>query len=477
MSAAKADWLPELDSGTPLRAFDVLRADYVRNYPLTEGGLAERLVARHGSDMRYDHIRRRWVIYDLTRWADNYTAEPERRVKDTVRTLLAAAMELEGQDRDAAVRCALKHDTARAVQGILNRAAAEPGMQVLPGDLDSDSLLLNVGNGTIALRTGEIREHRREDYISKLASVKYDQHAKAPRWIRFLLEIFDGDGDLVEFVQRAVGYTLTGLVREHCLFLLWGVGRNGKSVFLTVLLALLGEYGFQADFQTFLSVQRESRGPREDIASLVGRRFVAASEVREGARLDEAIVKHLTGGDTVRARHLYEGSFEFKPASKIWLACNHRPAVRDTSLGFWSRVRLIPFTQIFEGDRQDQHLTEKLLTELPGILNWAVEGCLRWQEEGLAPPSAVLNATEQYRGESDAVGRFIEDRCVVGDSFTVRARALYEAYRAWATAAGEDSLTETSFAGRIADRGITKSRTSRGLTYRGIGLQTESEAV
>jgi putative DNA primase/helicase len=324
----------------------------------------------------------------------------------------------------------------------------------------------------VNLKTGELQPHRREDLISKLAPVAFDAAARCPRWERFLSEVFEPHPDVVPFIQRAVGYSLTGETREECLFLLHGVGRNGKGTFLKTLTLKLGDYAGTADFSAFVQ-RRDDAGPRDDIANMKGKRLVSAQESREGAALAESLIKWLTGGDLVRARRLYENSTEFDPSWKIWLASNHRPIIRGTDPAIWSRIKLIPFAVVFDG-REDKRLKAVLQDELPGILNWAIKGCLRWQAEGLEFPASVLAATSEYRNESDQIGRFVGESCITGEFASAKARGLYGAYKKWATEAGEEPVTETAFGRRLAERGLVKRRTETGATYDGIGLRSDA---
>ena len=291
--------------------------------------------------------------------------------------------------------------------------------------------------------------------------------------MHFLEQIFAPHPDLLDFVQRAVGYSLTGDISEECLLLLHGTGRNGKGTFLGTLQAMLGDYASTADFSTFIS-RGDDRGPRDDVANMRGRRMVVSQEVREGAPLAEALIKHLTGGDTVRARNLYERSVEWRPTHHLWLAVNRKPVIRGTDTGIWSRIRLVPFDVSFDG-REDKKLKQNLLEELPGILAWSVQGCLMRNRDGLGSCASVQAATSEYRAESDQLARFIEEWCTEGQYLQARARYLYERYRSWADRTGEDVMTETVFGLSICERGFQKKRTGIGNVYLGLGLRNQSE--
>jgi putative DNA primase/helicase len=411
------------------------------------------------------------LTWDGRRWALDSSAEVVRLAKETVRNIYREAADTEDSEaRKATVEWARKSEKNAAIVAMMKLAESEPGVPVQPDALDADPWLLNCQNGTINLRTGELQPHRKGDLLTKLAPVEYGPAAGCPRWKQFLCEVFAPHPDLMDFIQRAVGYSLTGDTREECLFLLHGTGRNGKGTFIRTLCRILGDYAATADFGTFVSKRDE--GPRDDVANMKGRHFIAAQESREGAALAESIVKTLTGGDLVRARRLYENSYEFLPTHKLWLATNHRPAIKGTDPAIWSRIKLVPFEVSFEG-REDRGLKAALEQELPGVLAWAVEGCLRWQEDGLQFPDAVRQATAEYRNENDQLGRFIDDCCVVGDFVRCKATPLYTAYRRWADETGEDPLTLTAFGRRMTERGFRKEKKESANVYVGIGERTQ----
>ena len=440
---------------------------------LSEIGNAERFASEYRGDVLYCHAQRSWFVWDGTRFAPDEDAQVERFAKKVVRQLCHDALAIEDKDsREATLKFALRSETDHGIRALLNRAAAEEGIPVRVNDLDADGWLLNVQNGTIDLRTGLLNPHSPENRISKLAPVHFDPNARCPRWLQFLDQIFAPHPDLLDFVQRAVGYSLTGDISEECLFLLHGTGRNGKGTFLGTLQAMLGDYASTADFSTFIS-RADDRGPRDDVANMRGRRMVVSQEVREGAPLAEALIKHLTGGDTVRARNLYERSVEWRPVHHLWLAVNRKPTIRGTDTGIWSRIRLVPFDVSFDG-REDKKLKSNLLEELPGILAWSVRGCLMRNRDGLGTCAAVQAATSEYRAESDQLARFIEECCTSGQYMQTKARWLYERYRSWADQTGEHVMTETAFGLSICERGYEKKPTKIGRIYLGLGLRNQS---
>ena len=450
-----------------------LHADRRGAFPLTDLGNAERLIALHGDDLRYVATWGRWYVWDGRRWQADRTGEAERRAKLTVRRILADAADVDGRDeRRDMTQHALRSEASARIRGMLELARTERDVAIHHEVLDADPWRLTVLNGTLDLRAGKLLPHFRDDLITKLAPVIFDPNAVCPRWHSFLVRVLGGDPELVDFAQRAVGYSLTGDTREQCLFVLHGAGANGKTTFLEVVRELLGEYAYQADIATFLE-RKIDGGPRNDVAGLVGARFVTSSEVGEGKRFNESLVKHLTGGDTISARFLYQEAFEFRPKFKLWIGANHKPVIRGADDGIWRRLRLVPFTVRIPDDEQDGHLREALRAELPGILTWAVEGCQRWLEDGLRVPEPVRAATESYRQESDELGQFLDGCCESVAGAPVQASALYHAYVTWCGRNGVHDLSQTAFGRKLSDRGITVRQMGRGNDRRAyrIGLR------
>jgi len=440
----------------------------------SDQGNAMRLVHRHGQDLLYCHPWKKWLVWDGRRWQRDNTAEVVRRAKETVRSIYAEAEEVADENERKALRKhAIRSENEPHIRRMIKLADSEPGIPVLPNELDADRWLLTCLNGTLDLRTGELGEHQREDRITKLAPVEYDPKAPAPTWDAFLQRIMDGNEDLIAFLQRAVGYSLTGDVSERVLFLLYGRGANGKTTFLETVRALLGDYAQRTPMETLLA-KRGGSIPN-DVARLRGARFVSASESEEGKRLNEPLIKELTGGDTISARFLYGEYFEFKPQCKMWLATNHKPVVRGTDKAIWDRIQLIPFAVTIPEAEQDKHFGEKLKAELAGILAWAVKGCLDWQENGLGVPGEVKRATEGYREEMDTVGNFIKDCCVVSPTAVVGSKEFNETYCKWCEENGERPLSQKKVGTQLRERGFTKDRNSKTgrIEWYGLGLLSE----
>src|SRR5215208_3158020 len=408
----------------------------------TDYGNAERFVDEHGGSVCWCGPWRKFLVYDGRHWVRDDTGEVERLMKATVRGIYAEASEAEdSQERKAIADHAKRSESAKRINDALRLARSEPSIPILPRELDADPWLLNVLNGTVDLRTRELRQHDRKDLITKLAPVEYDPDAKASTFEAFMVRMLPSEA-LRRFVQRVIGYAAAGVVSEEVLVILYGVGANGKSTLVNVVMEALGDYAMQAAPELLLA--KNGSHPTE-LADLFGARFVASVETDEGRRLAEGLVKQLTGRDPIKARRMREDFWQFDPTHTVFLATNHRPEVKGTDHAIWRRVKLVPFEVAIPESEQDKRLAEKLRGELPGILAWIVQGCLEYQREGLGEPDEVKAATQGYRSEMDVLAAFIEDRCVVHPKAHVGATPLYRAYKDWCEDAGESQLTQTKF--------------------------------
>ena len=435
---------------------------------LTDLGNARRLVRQHGQDMRYCH-QNGWLVWDGRRWACDDTGVVQRYAKDTVRRIYAEATASpdEGQ-RKAIADHARKSESEARIKAMISLAESESEVVVRHDDLDCDPWLLNVENGTLNLRTDEIRKHKQEDLITRLVSVPYDSNATCLGWLKFLERVTGDNPELIRFFQKAVGYSLTASTREQCFFILYGTGANGKSTFLNIIASLLGDYAKQTRTETLL-IKRGDAIPN-DIARLACARFVSAVETESGQRLAEGLVKQMTGGDKLTARFLHKEYFEFEPTFKLWLAVNHKPRIQGTDHAVWRRIRLVPFTVTIPETERDPDLGEKLKQDLPGILAWAVQGCSLWKSEGIKPPEAVKAATTEYREESDTIVSFIEECCETGSKCEVTKADLYEGYVEWCKKCGERAVSKREFGIRLVEKGYSDDRTKKGRYWKGLEL-------
>lgn len=447
------------------------------NSPLrrTDAANAEFFAHLYGDKMRYDHSRSRWLRWATHWWVEDSDAEVRRLAQQAAKKLYQQAPSV--SDPEIAKKVAGWAISSLQRKGL--DAAVSLAQAQLPiadrGDCwDMDPWLLGVANGVVDLRTGTLRDGRQEDRIAKHADVHFDPDAECPLWLAFLDRIMEGNQNLIEFLKRAVGYSLTGIVSERVLFILHGQGANGKSTLLDTIRALLGDYALRTPTET-LMMKHQTSIPN-DIARLKGARFVFASETEGGKRLAEALIKDMTGDDVISARFMRSEFFDFKPEFKIWMGTNHRPEIRGTDNGIWDRIKLIPFSVRIPERERDKHLSEKLHAELPGILNWAIAGCLDWQEDGLGVPDEVKRATAGYREEQDALAGFIGEHCIIKPGVKVGSTALYKAYVSWCEDANEKPDKQKTISMRLKERGFMSERTGPGgiVEWHGIGLLDHS---
>lgn len=440
---------------------------------------AERFIEDHGDNLRFIASWDRWLMWNETRWVEDELNASLSLAIATARKTVADAENLvaESEDGKAAGRALAAAKTLLQVTRMRNMitAATAMGVSLTPHGLNSHHMLLNVSNGTIDLTTGLLHPHRREDLITNLADITFDPDAVCPTWDRFLDFVTCGDKELALYLQLAVGYSLSAVIREHVLFFLHGGGNNGKSTFLTVLLNLLGDAGIQAEENLLMARQSEAHPTGQ--ADLFGRRVAVTTEVDEGRRLSEGLVKQLTGGDRVRARRMRENFFEFDPTHKLWMSGNHLPIIRGNDLGVWRRVKLIPFNAKLAPGEADTELGGKLAAEMSGILAWAVRGCLSWQASGLGTCAAVEAGTKGYKSSMDALGLFIEE-CVTDalDAFTPSID-MYRAYQAWAKASGEFVMSRRALGNRLKDRGWESAKRGANGNLAWLGRSLHPDAL
>jgi putative DNA primase/helicase len=436
-------------------------------FALTEAGAAESFAAAAAGRLVHDHRRGRWLIWGGHRWAPDTTGGVIRLALEHVRRQQHRALDLSDSfERQKAVDHWLKFDRRGALDNLLSLAKNLPPLADDGAGFDLHPGLLGCDNGVLELQTGLLRPGRPEDKITLSTGISFDPDAPSPGWCRFISQVLT-DPEVADFVWRALGYAVTGEMREQVFFLLFGRGANGKSTLLDIIVRVLGDYALVVPFATFES-ERPGAIP-VNVASMDGKRFVPASE-GAGRWLHSSRLKDITGGEQVSARHLYGNPFTFRPVCKIFLSTNELPKVADESDGLWRRLRQVPFRQHFEGASDDRHLKDVLLAEAPGILAWLVRGCLAWQSRGLAAPAAVVEATAQYRADSDELGRFLDEACELVPGSEVRASELYAHYKEWASKAGftdRERLSVTAFGRKAADR-FTRTKTRTGWVYQGV---------
>lgn len=458
------------------------KGEEVRLYSLDDTGNAERMFVNYGNRLRYSYVEKAWYYWDERRWCRDITGTIDR-VADNSLGIMQSELEIyrqidaksppkEGQQsmeklfqrhiktsRSSKAKTAMKKELQHQVPIVL-------------GQFDRDKYALNTPNGIIDLKEGCVLPHDIEKYITKLTGTGISE-SDCPQWKTFLDTIFCGDSKMIRYIRKAVGYSLSGSTSEQCVFFLYGTGRNGKSTFLDTIRAMMGDYAANAQPETIMVSQKNTGGARSDIARLKGARFVTTVEPNEGMRLDEGLIKQLTGGDPVTARFQYSQEFEFTPEFKIWMATNHKPIIRGTDTGIWRRIHLVPFTAAIPESKVDRNLPYKLRKELPAILKWAVDGYTLYKSEGLRMPAAVMNAVDDYRREMDVISAFLTACCTVGKG-AEQSSVLYAVYCRWASDNNEYKMSHTKFSLEICKKdGIGKERKRDGAYFLGVTINNE----
>jgi putative DNA primase/helicase len=436
-------------------------------FNLTDIGNAERLAHYYADQLKYCHPWNKWVVWDGKKWSEDDTGIINQLAKKTVRKIYDEAKQSEDDNkRQAIAKHAILSESNGRIKAMISLAKSE--LPVRPESFDQNRLLLNCENGTIDLTTGKLIPHDKNNFITKVAPVNYDPSATCPQWEKFLNRIMDNNQDLIKFLQQAVGYSLTGDVSEQCFFILWGNGDNGKTTFLRAIENILGDYSQHTPIDTLIIKKKGAAS--NDVARLKGSRFVTASESEKGDRLAETLIKQLTGDDTISARFLYQETFEFEAEHKLFLATNNKPIIAGNDHAIWRRIKLIPFQVTITEDEKDKKLPEKLKTEYSGILNWAIKGCLEWQNHGLGTPAEVTEATDEYRNEMDLLNDFIQDCCIEGPDLFVPAKDLNEAYAKWCEVNGEFHLNAASFGRKLTEKGFIRTQQGKRRTRGWIGI-------
>ena len=446
------DYSISIGNGKVIQTVD---EEKMRAYTFDDMGNAERFVDLFGENVRYCYTEKKWYFYNSMRWSVDNLGVILRMADKCVEAMKAEAKlylqadEESGGDMAKAFEKHMKSSRSnKSKKAMLNEI--EHHLPILPIQMDRYKMALNTPSGIINLKNGDVKAHNPEYYFTKITSVDCAEAADCPRWLAFLDDIFASDKDLIRYIQKAVGYSLTGSTAEQCAFFLYGTGRNGKSTFIDVIRDVFGDYAANIQPETIMVKSSQSNAINSDIARLKGARLVTSVEPNEGVRLNEGLLKQLTGDDTVTARKLYSEEFEFKPEFKLWMATNHKPIIRGTDTGIWRRIHMIPFDVQIPEDKVDKNLTHKLKAEMTAIFKWCIDGCLMWQREGLQMPVAVLKSVREYRREMDVISAFIEDKCTLEGA--VQASTLYAAYVSWADSNNEYCMSNTKFSTELAKR-------------------------
>lgn len=438
----------------------------VKLYSYDDTGNADRFVDQHQNDVRYSYIDKCWYTYTGRKWQVDRTGMINKLVDDLLPRLKQELAYCVDDDQEKAFNKHLKYTRSNKGKTAMIKEV-QHRVSILPSDFDQDIWSLNTQSGILDLKQGTLSEHSYAQFMSKITNTEYSDKMDCPRWRQFLDDIFDGDQALIQYIQKAVGYSLTGSTQEQCMFICVGNGRNGKSTFLDTISDIMGDYAANIQPETIM-VKQISSSANSDIARLKGARFVTTVEPNEGVRLNEGLVKQVTGGDRVTARQLYGQEFEYTPEFKIWMGTNHKPIIRGQDDGIWRRLHIIPFNVQIPKDKVDKTLKDKLRQEYVGILNWAVEGCLLWQRDGLEPPSIVTQAVSEYKTEMDVIAAFL-DECTERGPGETRAHILYQAYKEWAKDNGQYIMSNTKF-GLELNKRFNKVKDRNGWKYLGILL-------
>ena len=415
--------------------------------------------------LRYLQERGKWLVYDKSRWNANSPGGAYPLFKDTLDLLYKDASTIKDYDKWRSIEKQLrKLESHRRQETILKAAAVKPDAIITSSDLDQNPMLLNCLNGTLNLKTGALQPHNPKDFITKQVNINYDENAKCPVFLNFLNRIMGNNTVLVDYIQRYIGYCLTGLTIEQILVFFYGTGANGKTTLANIIEMLLGEYASTAG--SSLLMHRDNNSATNDIAALRGARLVKVSEFDDGERLAEATVKSLTGGDRITCRYLFCEFFDYTPHYKILLIGNYKPNIRGNDHGIWRRFHMVPFNITIPENERDPKLMEKLNAELPGILAWALKGCLEFQKIGLCPPDEIKNEVKAYRQEEDIFKQWLDDCCVTGKNYSAPASALLQSFNDYSD---QGKTSSKKFGDLLKDAGFQKKKSGT-IIWHGIAL-------
>ncbi len=461
--------MPTSSRSKPLAAVTRPIAEGYQSFSFTDQGNTELFIAEYKDKLRYDHGRKRWLVWRGQWWEQAKGGEIQRLNMALIkkREKWARAL-LDGKEVGAHLKWINQTKSGRHLDEIVNRARNFLPIAVDGDAWDSDPMLFAVTNGVIDLRDGTLRDGKPEDLITLHSPVAYDAEAQCPTWDQFLVDVFLDRKDLINFIIKALGYSLTGSTTEQCFFILHQEGSNGKSTFLNIVGHIMGDYARSTPSETLTA--KKSSGPRNDIARLAGSRFVSSVETSLQEEAAEELLKRITGTDVVVARFLNNEFFEFRPQFKIWMACNHQPVIKGADAAIWRRIHNIPFDRHFAAHERDKAMGEKLQAEASGILASFVRGCLAWQQDRLEPPESVRSATEEYQRQSNPLTDFIDERCALAPDSTVSKEDLHGAYLAYCSTYREKPLSKRQFGIYMKAKGFTDGRDMRQRWWKGLSL-------
>lgn len=431
----------------------------------------------YGDRIRYCLMWNKFLVWNGTCWEIDKKGHVEENCVDFVHEMYRGLRVI--NDRKLAgdfEKHLIKSESFRRIQALVGLLKMSKTIKICDDELDTDNYLFNVSGATLDLRTGKGLPPNPQNLITKKSKFIYEKDAQCPTWNMFLMQIFNNDFDLIKFVQKAMGYSLSGDVSEQCMFILWGTGANGKSTFLNVLQELFGDYACSTGTETFM---KKTSGQSNDLARLRGMRLVTTSEAEQGKAISESLIKQITGEDELTARFLYGEYFSFKPTFKIYMATNHKPRIKGADNGIWRRIKLIPFTVTIPPEQRDKQLTEKLLAENSGILNWLLQGYTLWKKEGLIEPDVIKEANEEYRYDMDSIQAFINEVLNIDatQKWRLPTKDLYDVYLRWCVKNNEKALSQKGLAVRMQEKGYKRGVSNSVRFWLGLGIKPEWLAV
>lgn len=450
-----------------------------KDYDMTDTGNAHRMQDKFGSIIRYSYNQKKWLYWDGKRWCIDDSGEVKKMADVICDDMKRESfLEQDEEKQSALLKWANKTASSKGKEAMIKEAQHLGNIPATPDMFDAYTDYLNCQNGIVNLRNGELLPHDSSFMMSKITVAEYDTSGKKPTmWLKFLDEVTNGDKELQNYIQKCVGYSLSGSVREQCAYFLYGIGNNGKSTFLDTIADMLGGYAANTQPETLMMKRFGDSGANPEIARLKSARFVTSEEPTEGVRLNEGLLKQLTGGSKVTCRFLYGDEFEYSPEFKIWIATNHKPVIRGTDVGIWRRIKLIPFEVNIPKEKVDKLLKYRLRKEFPQILRWAVEGCIKWQQEGIEEPEKVRGAVKEYKQEMDILASFVE-QCIEIDYTAeepISASRLFRVYLHWAKENNEYEMSANKFGREITKKVPDKQKTAAGVMYKYIRFTDYAE--
>lgn len=448
--------------------------DEHRNYDMTDTGNAHRMYDKFGNNIRYSYNRKCWFFWNGSVWMEDSVGEIKRLADIICEDIKREGfMEQDEDKQEALLKWATRTASSKNKEAMIKECQHLEGIPASPDMFDAYTDYLNCQNGIVNLKNGELIPHDPCFMQSKICWAEYDVEKKSPElWLKFLDDVTAGDKELQRYIQKCVGYSLSGSNREQCAYFLYGMGNNGKSTFLDTISDIMGNYAANTQPESIMLKRFGNDTANSDIARLKSTRFVTCEEPTEGVRLNEGLLKQLTGGSKITCRFLYSAEFEYVPEFKIWIATNHKPVIRGTDVGIWRRIKLIPFEVNIPKDRVDVNLKYKLRKEAPQILAWAVQGCIMWQKEGMKEPDRVLDAVKEYKVEMDLLASFVEQCIIIDYESTVKitAQEMFALYMKWAKDNNEFEMSSNKFFREIAKKLPEKGRSAHGVFFPNVKI-------